>query len=183
MKMTDEVSQPIVPDPNEPTPPVTDVPAVPSEIPVVDLDEFARPPRKKSRKRLFIGVGAGVAALAIVGAVVLVNANGGPAPLREAFDECNGMTGALRGGVEIADEDRTLALDMKGEDDAVGTDITTIACVLNSIDTPTRVINLMDSTRAMDGRQTDSWENDRGRFTATWSYHPNTGMNVLLVHD
>lgn len=97
---------------------------------------------------------------------------GSSAPLADAYDLCN----VADTGGEIADEQTTLILDTQGEDDATGVDYTAVVCVLAHLDTPERVTQTMDSTRALDGRVTDSWDS----FTASWSYHPNTGLDIVI---
>ena len=42
---------------------------------------------------------------------------------------------------------------------------------------PDYVFDLIGTTRALDGRQTESW----GKFRATWSYHPDSGLQLLIV--
>lgn len=94
------------------------------------------------------------------------------APLADAFDLCNaGDTGG-----EIADEQTTLILDTQGTDDATGVDYTAVTCVLAPLDTPERVTQAMESTRALDGRITDSWD----AYTANWPYHPDTGLDLII---
>jgi hypothetical protein len=34
----------------------------------------------------------------------------------------------------------------------------------------------MEQTRALDGRQQDTW----GGYTASWSYHPDSGMELIV---
>lgn len=51
-----------------------------------------------------------------------------------------------------------------------------IACVLDAINTPDRVIERMDSTRAMDGMQEAEWDN----YSASWTYHPDDGAKIIL---
>ncbi|TWH27335.1 hypothetical protein L600_000200000010 [Isoptericola variabilis J7] len=116
-----------------------------------------------------------VAAVAAV-ATLLSLAGGRDTALAQAHDECHedGLT-----GLSLADDDRTLVVDMKGDDDVIGVEYLTVACVLTSLDTPARVVELMDKTRALDGRQSDTWDS----FTATWSYHPDTGLDLLIVED
>ena len=77
----------------------------------------------------------------------------------------------------LADGGRTLIFDTKGSDDAAGHSMTDVACVLRLLLTPQSVISHMDSTRALDGQQTDSWEG----INARWSYHPGSGLNMTLV--
>jgi hypothetical protein len=55
--------------------------------------------------------------------------------------------------------------------------MTAIDCVLDSVKVPDFVRAQMDKTRALDGTQRESWAN----LSATWSYHPDTGLNVGLT--
>ncbi len=95
--------------------------------------------------------------------------------LADAYATCVGSGD----GFELADDDTTLILDTMGADDSAGTDITTLGCALGELATPTRVITAMESTRALDGRQSESWDG----FTAAWSYHPDSGMDVIITLD
>lgn len=78
---------------------------------------------------------------------------------------------------EIADAGQTLFFDTKGEDDATGDSYIDVACVLTALDTPSAVIRHMDTTRALDGTQTDEWDD----FRARWTYHPDVGMNLTIT--
>ena len=46
-----------------------------------------------------------------------------------------------------------------------------------SAPTPTTVIAQMDSTRALDGTRDATWDG----MTATWTYHPDDGLDVILT--
>lgn len=123
-----------------------------------------------------VGVGAGIA-LPIAGPTsASPEPAGSPsptaAPLADAYDLCN----VADAGGEIADEQTTLILDAQGTDDATGVDYPTITCVLTQLGAPERVTQTMDSTRALDGRLSDSWDS----FTAGWSYHPDTGLDLVI---
>ena len=80
-------------------------------------------------------------------------------------------------GATLGDGGRTLTLDTQGEDDSSGVSIEKVACVLSTVDTPDAVLSALDSTRALDGRQRASWDN----IDAEWSYHPNSGLNLILT--
>ncbi|MEL7975770.1 hypothetical protein AAG589_07880 [Isoptericola sp. F-RaC21] len=82
-------------------------------------------------------------------------------------------------GVTLADDDHTLVIDTQGDDDYEGADIETLAGILYQLDVPTRVVTLIESTRALDGMQSDTWD----EFTATWSYHPDDGLEIVIVED
>lgn len=94
------------------------------------------------------------------------------APLADAYDLCN----VADTGGELADQQTTLILDTQGDDDISGVGYATVACVLSQLGTPERVTQTMDSARALDGRLIDSWDS----FSASWSYHPDTGLNLLI---
>lgn len=90
--------------------------------------------------------------------------------LRVAHESCGNVG-------ELTDADLTLFLDMAGEDANSGTlDQSDIACVLTALGTPSYVTREMGQTRALDGRLTQSW----GAFEASWSYHPDDGLDVLV---
>ncbi|WP_282944494.1 hypothetical protein [Cellulomonas endometrii] len=118
-------------------------------------------------------------ALAIFAAVVVVvavveagNAIFRDTRLQDARDACSAGS--------VSDGGRTLTLDMAGETPASGLlDAADVACVLGALETPTATVTLMDTTTALDGRQTDSWDG----LTASWRYHPDTGLDVIIERD
>lgn len=81
---------------------------------------------------------------------------------------------------ELADAGKTLILDMRGEDpDSGELAFFSVRCVLDAISTPAYVVEIMQQTRALDGRQSESW----GSFRASWTYHPDDGLDVLITED
>lgn len=50
-----------------------------------------------------------------------------------------------------------------------------VADVNAALGFPESLYEKMTTTRALDGKQTD----ESGNFKVTWSYHPNSGLNVL----
>lgn len=95
-------------------------------------------------------------------------------PLFEAVTGCGMTRGAA--GLALGDNDSSLILDGKGDDDLNGVTVERQACVLTALDIPDSTLNLMSTTRALDGRQQGSW-ND---YDASWSYHPDTGLNITI---
>jgi hypothetical protein len=90
--------------------------------------------------------------------------------LEKAADGC-GITGA------VGDDGSSLSLDMKGGDfDSGDLSVTNVACVLNELGIPDSVMSKMDSTRSIDGRQTENWDG----IEANWTYHPDNGLDVIL---
>ena len=77
----------------------------------------------------------------------------------------------------VADQGKTLIFDTKGKDDGKGHDMTDVACVLRLLLIPQAVVSHIDTTRALDGQQTDEWEG----ISARWSYHPDSGLHLTLM--
>lgn len=91
-------------------------------------------------------------------------------PLLAAHRKCHQLG-------ELSDGNQTLFLDMKGEDPGSGTlSYTQVTCYLRELGAPDYVTTHMDQTRALDGRQSDSW----GEFEASWTYHPDDGLDILI---
>ena len=128
------------------------------------------------------GVALVVIAAVVVGSVADSGVDGSTAStadtyLGEAVRSC-GM-GPNSYGISLGDNDRSLTLDGRGADDSQGAAIETIACVLGALETPDSTLSLIDSTRALDGRQSATWNG----YSASWSYHPDSGLNIVLVED
>ncbi len=93
--------------------------------------------------------------------------------LNKAYATC-GATGTL------ADDDHTLMVDMQGEDYGSGdATIGDLRCVLEELDVPQSVIGQMDSTRALDGMQTATWDG----YSVSWTYHPDDGLDLIITES
>lgn len=92
------------------------------------------------------------------------------APLKSASVTCTAGT--------LADENKTLLIDMEGVEYGSGeATIDDIVCVLAELDAPQSIMARMESTRALDGMQTADWSG----FEATWTYHPDDGLDLILT--
>jgi len=117
----------------------------------------------------------GLAALLVVAiAGTLFALRSSESPFASAVTACD--LGDVSFAAQLRDDDQTLILDHKGAEDLIGLDITDLACILNELEIPSSVIAKMDSTRALDGRQAAEWDG----IEASWSYHPDSGMDVIL---
>ncbi|MEV7605125.1 hypothetical protein AB0N65_06770 [Paenarthrobacter sp. NPDC089322] len=131
---------------------------------------------------LFLGIVLGVIASVTVNNVVqAANAAAAaeaeakkPRPLPAAVNKCK-LSGKSS-YAKLGDDGKTLSLDGKGEDDYDGLAWADIECVLDAVNVPDYIREEMDSTRALDGTQRESWDN----FAASWSYHPDSGFNMVL---
>ena len=97
-------------------------------------------------------------------------------PLVAAVDTC-GVEG--KAGFDLGDEGYTLSVDAKGDDESRGAKIDDVACILFALDVSDAIVSRIDSTRALDGTQDGEWD----QFRATWSYHPDSGLNLIIEAD
>lgn len=74
-------------------------------------------------------------------------------------------------------DDGSVSFDTKGEEDARGDNIEAVSCFLSATDMPDSLFERLDHTRALDGTQSASWD----RFEVTWSYHPDSGLFLVVV--
>lgn len=141
----------------------------PTPEPAVESVEI---PKARSRRSLFL---VAVAAFVVVAAVVVlvVTQSNKPSRLQAAFDEC-GME--KRTGAEITDGGHTVLLDQKGEEDIEGLDIIEVGCFLYAVDVPSSISAQMDSTRALDGRQSAEFDG----IKVSWVYHPDSGIDMIF---
>jgi hypothetical protein len=125
-------------------------------------------------KTLFAGVAVVLVLLTGCGDGSSVSRETGAVPEATVFEQV--QSDCVVPATSLGDDGYTLVIDHKGEDDVVGVDYGTVLCVLDALDTPTSVRAQMDSTRALDGMRSGSW----GDFTAVWSYHPDSGVNLII---
>lgn len=134
-------------------------------------DELLEPSAATSsgRPRRAVLIGA-VALLLVLAAALLVSRMlAGGNPLTAAVEECEaGLLG---------DNDRTLILDMEGEESFSGSmSYGEVTCVLEAVDTPDAVWDKMGRTTSLQGVQSDSWNG----IEASWTYHPDQGLDIIL---
>lgn len=114
------------------------------------------------------------------------SAESAAAPRPTATKERSTLYGALRDcnlsaaapGFTLGDAEMSLIIDTAGDDDTPQLDAKyqDALCVLEALDVPDATLNLIQTTRALDGRQDGTW----GDVDATWSYHPDSGLNMTL---
>lgn len=100
-----------------------------------------------------------------------------PRPLPEAVAKCN-LT-SEETSARIGDDGHSLSLDSRGEDDYSGLALSDVSCVLDALNMPDSIRDQMDTTRALDGTQRDTWDN----FSVSWNYHPDSGVNVNVKEN
>lgn len=134
-------------------------------------------PERKSRKPLLFGLG-GLGVGLIVG--LLLGAVGSAvgstltqsSAIPQAVEACSATDIE---GVDVMDKGKSLKLQTEGEE-SFGTTVVTVVCVLDELDAPESLFTKLESTRALDGTQSADWSG----FTASWTYHPDSGLNIIV---
>lgn len=141
-----------------------------------DSRQTNRAPRPKRNPLLLPLIAVSVVAL-IMSALYIQTFFSQPEPdtsFAEAVETCE--VAADSNYIEVADEGSTLLMTSRG-DESPGASIEDIACVFVELDMPSSIVNRFDTTRALDGTQTGTWDN----YEATWNYHPNSGSNITIT--
>lgn len=163
----------------------------PEQPPTLSTLLPAGPPPKRSRAAWWV---LGAVALVLLGGTAFVGAwlfvdHGGKtadtvvttaakAGLESRLTRTKSVCDAGDTGTRVADGGKTLIVDGAGEEDGgVGVDNDTLECILVVLDAPESVKEHVYQTRALDGRQQDTWPG----FTASWSYHPDSGVEMILT--
>jgi hypothetical protein len=93
-------------------------------------------------------------------------------PLPAAIQACDVANSTY---FRLGDKDASLTIQSEGKE-KTGADYAKVACVLQQLEVPDSVVTRMDTTRALDGRQSAHWKD----LEASWTYHPDNGMNLLI---
>lgn len=78
--------------------------------------------------------------------------------------------------VRVLDGGETLDMSRVAKYD--GASYSELMCVLDALDAPSAIEAAIGQTRALDGRQHESWDG----YEIAWAYHPDDGASVLIEH-
>tara|TARA_R110002051_G_scaffold60546_8_gene110876 strand:- start:16149 stop:16682 length:534 start_codon:yes stop_codon:yes gene_type:complete len=123
--------------------------------------------------RIAIPAGALLIVVALIAAVIAAVQ---PSRFVSALDVCGLESNSA---ARVGDSGNSLILDMEGEDDPGQLSYNEMFCVLDALDLPDSVEAQMGETRSLDGRQTAEWDG----INASWSYHPDDGLDLILSLD
>jgi hypothetical protein len=91
---------------------------------------------------------------------------------KRVLDACGSGNGTLPGR-EVTDNGKTLIM----QTGASGISIDHLGCVLEKLGASDAIVQHMNTTRALDGQQTDSWAG----LSARWTYHPDNGLQITIT--
>jgi hypothetical protein len=127
-------------------------------------------------KRIALAVilAAALSGCSLSAMVALVKPSPSPTPTTPRLEQVALACGV---GPRIQDKGGSLSLDTQGKLDTTGDDLTVVVCVLSKTGAPSFVTDHIDSTRALDGTQSDEWDGYRAR----WTYHPDAGLRITFI--
>jgi len=113
-----------------------------------------------------------------------IESSASPAPEADSADdeddEEDPFADLFEGVVSVEDGGQTLIINTKSQDDdALGMTSLSLDCVYERLEIPMHITERIGATRSLDGRQDGEWDG----FTASWSYHPDSGANMIIVQD
>lgn len=97
---------------------------------------------------------------------------GSSSRIADAAEECSVTA-------NLVDAEESIVFDTMGDEEYLGDSFEEVLCFLYEVEVPDRVISHMEMTRAMDGSQTDDWDG----LIARWTYHPDSGLALLVYED
>ena len=140
--------------------------------------EYREPRRKKRRWKLglgmfILGFFSGIIAtiVSVVGLAMLVG--GQDQAFAQAVTACKAAPHAT-----VASDGSSLEMNTFGKKQS-GMSVVTLGCVLQELDAPESLMQRMDTTRAIDGTREETW----GSYRATWTYHPDQGLHVVISRE
>ncbi|WP_448749395.1 hypothetical protein [Actinomyces sp.] len=137
--------------------------------------ESREAPRKKRRWKLGLGMfvlgfiaGIFATVASVVALAMLVG--GQKQEFATAVTACKAAPHAT-----VAADGSSLVMNTFGNKQP-GMSVVTLSCVLRELDAPESLMQRMETTRAIDGTREETW----GSYRATWTYHPDQGLNVVI---
>ncbi|MFU8947910.1 hypothetical protein ACLRGF_14390 [Mycetocola zhadangensis] len=145
--------------------------------------EATNEPTTSKRPVIFglAGLGIGLVAGLLLGTVAIPATLGvgerfadavGGGPIPASVETCEVADNRW---ITVGDDGASLTMNSFGAE-SDGADLDEIFCVLKELEAPDSVTSLIESTRALDGRQTATW-ND---LAASWGYHPDDGLDIVI---
>lgn len=146
----------------------------------------AAPKKTRKNKRLFLFLAAALAVvlIAVGGALVWLVYQKVGSPVQDALKAAiepplvTAQKKCAPGSpyAKLGDAGKTLILQSSGKEQA-GIDYTQLECFLAELKVTDAVRSEIGATRALDGRRSAEW----GNFHASWSYHPDSGLDMTIT--
>lgn len=163
------MTDPVPPDQPANQPSTRPLPSLP---PVAEAQPEAEALQPPGLRRRYLLVGAAVVAVLLVaGAVIAFTSRS--SPFEVAREKCGAASDAY---ARLGDDGKTLTLRSVGKESR-GLSFDELECYWSELEMPDSVRAEVESTRALDGRQSGEWNGIR----ASWSYHPDSGVQMVFT--
>lgn len=133
------------------------------------FDAQPSPPAARRPNRTLLAVVAATAVVVLAGLAWFVFAG---SSLDSAKETC--APGSAH--AQLGDGGDTLALRSVGNKSAGLTEVQ-LECFLDELEVTDAIRTELGTTRALDGRQSADWDG----YHATWTYHPNSGLAMVIT--
>ncbi len=154
--------------------------AVGTPVPTSSYESQSAETAPQKRKVPTPAIVLGAIGVAAVFSIVIGTATGSSATqFQSALDTCLSAGEDGYDDVQIGEDGQTMYLDGSGEDDYSALEYSSEFCILNALDIPEIIITRMNATSSLMGVQTGDWDN----FSASWTYHPNNGLDVSITKN
>jgi hypothetical protein len=102
-----------------------------------------------------------------------------PSPTGTRFEVAFETVGVTSTALTVEDEGTSIVGNGPADSAYNKTDefISDLAAILLALDVPTYVIDQMDSTTSLMGLREATWDG----IEASWSYHPDNGLDIVLI--
>ncbi|MFB9797380.1 hypothetical protein ACFFON_10600 [Arthrobacter citreus] len=152
-------------------PPAPPAPPVGQDVAASNSGPETTPTRSSRRHLVFGAAGLGIGVLVGIG-LGQINLPFTSNAIEAAAEACSVLETF---GIDLGDNGQSISMSSEGEDSA-GAEYADISCVLAELEVPDSVETRIGTTRALDGRQSADWD----KFTASWGYHPDSGLNIVI---
>lgn len=140
---------------------------------LVSASSIAAEPKKN--KGLLVGLSIGGGAVVLGGlALVAALVFGKTASLVPALEACG--LDEFTDGVTLDASGKSVYFDGFGNEDYNGILYSDVKCVLTETGAPPSVFDRIGNTSALQGLVSGEWDN----FSASWTYHPDNGLDLSL---
>lgn len=145
----------------------------------LDIPAGHREPRRKKRRwklglgMFILGFFSGIIATIVSVVALAALMADGSTNFAAAVNTCQAFPYA-----QVSSDGTSMEMTTSGKKEP-GMSVRTLGCLLEELDAPTSLKQRMESTRAIDGTQEEKW----GSYRATWTYHPDHGLHVVISRE
>jgi hypothetical protein len=154
-------------------------PGDPATSPTAPIAFGPAPVRRRLSLRLVSAIAAAVVTffLGLAVGLAMGGSDGDGASEPEIFADAKEACASGSSDIRVGDDGDTLSIDRADAGESPGATLRQLDCLLVELDIPDAVVDRIQNTRALDGYQEATYDD----FTASWTYHPDDGLNLTIT--